>query len=180
MDRMVRILVQTTTPGGADDWSVESLSLLTQHFASLRESGIRFDVSARNRDAGPNGDDPVLTSLDRSPFDELWLFALDTGDGLTAADCQGIRRFRQRGGGILATRDHQDMGASLCALGGIGAAHYFHGRNPSRRSNGARQTMSKAPPSRGPTTTRDATATSRGSSRSRRRTSCFGSPPRAA
>src|SRR4029077_479344 len=36
----------------------------------------------------------------------------------------------QRGGGILSARDHQDMGSSLCSLGGIGAAHYFHTRNP--------------------------------------------------
>ena len=130
MDRTIRILVQTTTPGGRDDWSIDRLSLLTEHLASLREDGIRFDVTARNREVGRSGDDPLLASLDRSPFDELWLFALDTGDGLTAADCEGITRFRQRGGGILSTRDHQDMGSSLCTLGGVGDAHHFHDRNP--------------------------------------------------
>jgi hypothetical protein len=128
VNRTIRILVQTTTPGGGDDWSVESLSLLGAHLASLREDGTRFDVTARNR--APGGDDPVLGSLDRSSFDELWLFALDTGGGLTASDCMGITRFRQRGGGILAARDHQDMGISLCTLGGIGAAHHFQSKNP--------------------------------------------------
>lgn len=131
MGRTVRILVQTTTPRRPDDWSVESLSLMTRHLASLEEDGVRFEVAARNREAGPDGNDSVLVSLDRSPFDELWLFGLDSGaDGLTSAECQAIARFRQRGGGILSTRDHQDMGASLCALGGIGAAHHFHDRNP--------------------------------------------------
>jgi hypothetical protein len=130
MERTIRILVQTTTPGGPDDWSVERLSLLTAHLASLRGEGACFDVTARNRESAPNGDDPVLASLDRSQYDELWLFALDTGDGLTAADCEGITRFRQRGGGILSTRDHEHMGSSLCTLGGIGAAHYFRTRNP--------------------------------------------------
>jgi hypothetical protein len=130
VERTVRILVQTTTPGKPDDWSVERLSLLTGHIASLRESGTRFEVTARNREVGESGDDPVLASLDRSSFDELWLFALDTGDGLTAADCRGITCFRQRGGGVLATRDHQDIGISLCTLGGIGAAHHFRTRNP--------------------------------------------------
>jgi len=129
VDRTIRILVQTTTPGAPDDWSIGSLSLLTAHLASLREDGVRFDVTARNREARPGMDDPVLSSLDRSPFDELWLFALDTGEGLTAADCAGITKFRRRGGGILATRDHQDMGSSLCTLGGIGDAHHFHSRN---------------------------------------------------
>lgn len=128
MERTIRILVQTTTPGAPDDWSVDSLSLLTGYLASLREGETRVDVTARNRE--PDGDDPVLASLDRSPFDELWLFALDTGQGLTTADCEGITRFRQRGGGILAVRDHQDMGSSLCGLGGIGDAHRFHTKNP--------------------------------------------------
>lgn len=128
MEKTIRILLQTTTPGGPDDWSVESLSLVADHLGSLREDGTRFDVTLRNR--VPNGDDPVLRSLDQSSFDELWLFALDTGDGLTPADCAGITRFRQRGGGILAARDHQDMGLSLCSLGGIGAAHHFQTKNP--------------------------------------------------
>src|SRR6185503_9377119 len=74
------------------------------------------------------GDDPVLSSLDRTDFDELWLFAVDTGNGLSVSDCQGITRFRQRGGGIMATRDHQDRGSSLCTLGGVGAAHFFHSK----------------------------------------------------
>jgi len=130
MERTVHILIQTTTPARPDDWSIESLALLGQHFGSLQEPGIRFEVIARNREAGPDGSDPVLASLDRAPFDELWLFALDLGDGITAAECEAITRFRQRGGGILATRDHADMGSSLCRLGGIGAAHHFHSRNP--------------------------------------------------
>jgi len=130
MERTVRILIQTTTPAQSDDWSVESLALLGEHLGSLRERGTRFEVTARNREAGPDGNDPVLASLDRTPFDELWLVALDRGDGITAAECKAITRFHQRGGGILATRDHADMGSSLCGLGGIGAAHHFHSRNP--------------------------------------------------
>jgi hypothetical protein len=87
-------------------------------------------VTARDREANARGNDPVLSTLDDSDFDELWLFAVDTGDGLSYSDCAGITRFRQRGGGILATRDHQNLGSSLCGLGGIGAAHFFHSRNP--------------------------------------------------
>ena len=29
----------------------------------------------------------------------------------------------------MSTRDHQDLGSSLCSLGGIGAAHHFHSKN---------------------------------------------------
>jgi hypothetical protein len=129
MDRTVRILVQTTTPHTRDDWSIDSLSMLIERLTTLREDGTRFEVTARNRDAPPTADDPVLSTLDRSSFDELWLFALDGGDGLTAADCRGIGDFRRRGGGVLTTRDHNDMGSSLRSLGGVGAAHHFHSHN---------------------------------------------------
>jgi len=130
MEKTVRILVQTTTPGAPNDWSKESLSLLTDHLASLREGETRFEVTARNREATPGADDPVLSSIDRSTFDELWLFALESGGGLTPGDCAGITRFRQRGGGVLTTRDHQDMGSSLSALDGVGRAHFFQTKNP--------------------------------------------------
>lgn len=129
MARTIHILVQTTTPARPDDWSIDSLSLLTRELASIEEYGVRFEVTARNRESGSDPD-RVLSKLDSSNFDELWLFALDTGGGLTQADCAAITRFRRRGGGILSTRDHQDMGSSLCSLGGIGAAHNFHTINP--------------------------------------------------
>src|SRR6266404_5713056 len=30
----------------------------------------------------------------------------------------------------VATRDHMDLGSSICSLGGVGAAHYFHSHHP--------------------------------------------------
>ncbi len=86
-------------------------------------------VKARNR-AQRGGDDPVLSQLDATDFDELWLFAIDSGDGLGTGDLRGISAFARRGGGVLVTRDHQDLGCSICALERIGAAQYFHTRNP--------------------------------------------------
>jgi len=132
MTKPIRILLQTTIPFAEDDWHIGRFSLLRNHLASLKDDAEKplYEVVARNREQDAAGDEPVLSSLDTSDFDELWLFAIDTGDGLTVADCQGITRFRQRGGGILATRDHQDLGVSLCTLGGIGRAHFFHSKNP--------------------------------------------------
>jgi len=132
MKRPIRILLQTTIPETKDDWHIGRFSLLRDHLASLQdEAGNGLcQVTARNRESDAGADDPVLSTLDRSDFDELWLFAVDVGDGLTAVDCRGITRFRQRGGGVLATRDHQDLGSSLCTLGGVGRAHFFHTRNP--------------------------------------------------
>lgn len=30
----------------------------------------------------------------------------------------------------MTTRDHQDLGSSLCTLGGVGRAHFFHTKDP--------------------------------------------------
>jgi hypothetical protein len=131
MSNPVQILLQTTIPDGADDWHVERFSLLREHLSSLtdEEGKPLYQVTARNREQDGDGNDPVLVTLDRSNFDELWLFAVDTGNGLSKPDCEGITRFHQRGGGILSTRDHQDLGSSLCTLGGVGKAHFFHSKN---------------------------------------------------
>src|SRR6266849_6716283 len=131
MAKQIQILLQTTIPSIEDDWNIDRFSLLRDHLASLKdESGNALcKVTARNREENAEGNDAELSGLDTTDCDELWLFAVDTGEGLTVADCQGITRFRQRGRGILATRDHQDLGSSLCTLGGVGRAHFFHTRH---------------------------------------------------
>jgi hypothetical protein len=48
---------------------------------------------------------------------------------LTPEDCEGIARYRRAGGGLLVTRDHMDLGCSVCTLGGVGEAHHFHTHN---------------------------------------------------
>ncbi len=131
MSKPIRILLQTTIVAVEDDWSIDRFSLLREHLSSLTDDRGRalYEVTSRNREINASGNDAVLSRLDQTDFDELWLFAVDTGDGLTEADCQGITRFRQRVGGILTTRDHQDLGSSLCSLGGVGRAHFFHTRH---------------------------------------------------
>lgn len=139
MNRPIQILLQTTIPTIADDWHIGRFSLLKRCLSDLKaEDGTPLcAVTARDRE--PVGKpDSVLSALDTSNYDELWLFAVDTGDGLTPEDCAGISRFRRRGGGLLVSRDHMDLGSSVCTLGGVGKAHFFHTRNldpdPARRS----------------------------------------------
>jgi hypothetical protein len=128
----VRILIQTTIPTVEDDWHVGRFALMTDYLRSLRdEAGApMFAITARDREAPPGEPDPVLINLDASDFKELWLFAVDTGDGLTPEECAAISRFRARGGGMMVTRDHMDLGSSVCTLGGVGKAHFFHTKNP--------------------------------------------------
>lgn len=129
---MTRILLQTTIPFTEDDWHAGRFSLLRDCLASM--DGV--EVTARDRTAAA-GDDPVLASLGDSHYDQLWLFGVDGGEGITKGDCNGITKFVMRGGAILATRDHDDCGSSLCMLGGVGAAHFFHSHqldpDPTRR-----------------------------------------------
>jgi hypothetical protein len=123
----IRVLLQTTIPMTDDDWSIARFSRLGALLRDQRDADGHpvFDVTMRNRD--PLGaPDSVLASLDRSRFDEMWLFAVDEGEGLTEEDCQAIARFRDSGRGLLVTRDHMDLGSSVTRLGGIGKAHYFH------------------------------------------------------
>jgi len=131
MSRPIRILLQTTIPGTADDWNISRFSMLRDYLAGLTdEDGAPLcEVTARDRTA-PGSPDPILSTIDRSDYDELWLFAVDTGDGLDPEDCAAIGRFRQSGRGLLVTRDHMDLGCSVCTLGGVGEAHFFHSRNP--------------------------------------------------
>ena len=132
MYKPVRILLQTTIGAEEDNWHIDRFSLLREYLSSLTDGQgcPLYQVAARNRETNVEGDDELLSSLDQTSFDQLWLFAVDAGDGLSVADCQGITRFRQRAGGILTTRDHQDLGSSLCTLGGLGDAHFFHTKHP--------------------------------------------------
>src|SRR5258708_4357292 len=116
----MKILLQTTIPFADDDWNVSRFSKL---HVCLAQAG--FDVTSRDKTS-----DGALAAIDRSGFGQLWLFAVDSGDGLSAAECEAITRFRAAGRGLLVTRDHQDLGSSVCMIGGIGAAHFFHSRNP--------------------------------------------------
>ena len=124
-----KILMQTTIPTAEDDWSIARFGRLGALLGDQTdESGSPlYQVTMRDRDP-PGQPDLVLSRIDQSDFDELWLFAVDTGDGLTDADCEAISRFRQKGGGLLVTRDHMDLGSSICTLGSVGQAHYFHSK----------------------------------------------------
>jgi hypothetical protein len=130
VNRAIKILLQSTIPTTADDWSIARFSQLGKTLRDERGSRGQpvFDVTMRDRE--PNGSpDSVLSTLDRSDFDQLWLFAVDVGNALTPEDCRGISEFRRKGRGLMVSRDHMDLGSSVCNLAGVGAAHHFHTRN---------------------------------------------------
>ena len=121
---MARILLQSTIPPGDDDWHVGRFSMLADELRVMGHS-----VTARDRDRGFRSD-AVLSRLDTLDFDELWLIAVDTGDGLTKEDARGILRFRAQGGGVLTARDHENVGCCLYCLGTLGRMNHFNRWNP--------------------------------------------------
>ena len=127
---VANLLLQITIEDEPDDWNVSRFGQLSSFLSELKDEHGRqaFRVTARNR-ARRGEPDPVLSKLHESDVDQLWLLAVDTGDGLTPEDCAGISQFRRRGGALMVTRDHMDLGSSICNLAGIGAAHHFHSRN---------------------------------------------------
>jgi AAA domain len=120
---MANILLQTTIVDIPDDWNVGRFSLLADELARAGH-----EVTTLNRDE--TTDDSVLSVLDTLDYDQLWLMAVDTGNGLSPGDSAGIMRFRERGGGMLTARDHQDLGSCLVCLGSIGQLNHFHNQNP--------------------------------------------------
>src|SRR5712692_5178162 len=114
----MKILLQTTIPYTRDEWNISRFSKLQAH---LQNDG--FKVTSRDKT------DEDLERIDQSDFDQLWLLAVDTGSGLSSKECEAITRFNKSGRGVLVTRDHQDLGSSVCTINGIGAAHHFHSRN---------------------------------------------------
>lgn len=124
---MSKLLLQTTIPKTESDWHVGRFHLLAE---LLRADG--HTVIARDRQPREDGSDSVLSSLAESDFDELWLIAVDRGNGLAPADVRGILRFRERGGGVVTARDHQNLGASLLNLGSLGVVNHFYTYNRER------------------------------------------------
>jgi hypothetical protein len=145
----IRILVQCSIPFAEDDWHVGRFGALVETLRGLRQDdgSPLAEVTARNREVDASGRDPILASLDRKSWDELWLLAVDGGEGCNDGECAAIEAFQRAGGGVLAARDHQNMGLWLRKLPGVGAAHFFHAEpfretDPSRCARDDQETRS--------------------------------------
>lgn len=126
-----RILLKTTIPTVEDDWHIGRFTILRDHLTDCGHT-----VFCQDRRTAGEGDIDLANLLDNQ-IDQVWLFAVDTVGALSDQDAEAIHAFRAKGGGLLLTRDHEDMGASLLKLGGVGRAHHFNSANcepdPARR-----------------------------------------------
>ena len=71
MKNQIRVLLQTTIPYNEDDWHIDRFSLLNQclSLATDEQGNKVFEVTVRNREQNPAGNDAVLSELDKSDFD---------------------------------------------------------------------------------------------------------------
>jgi hypothetical protein len=138
---MHRILLKTTIPLAEDDWHIGRFSLLERHLRSLAgvDGGALCDVEARDRRANDVGDDADLQRAGEGAYDQVWLIGADSAGALTPGDIDALDRFRRSGGGLLLTRDHQDLGSCLCSIPVIGVAQHFQRINP--EPDGARRSV---------------------------------------
>ena len=129
---MQRILIKTTIPFTEDDWHVGRFSLLQQHLRSFTDTSGKplYEVDARDRVANHANCDVDLLAAGEGAYDQVWLIGVDSTGALTPGDTDAIDRFRHSGGGLLLTRDHQDLGSSLCTISVIGATQHFQRANP--------------------------------------------------
>lgn len=121
---MARILLKTTIPTMADDWHIGRFSLLAANLA-----GNGHAVTARDREEDGEGDIDLRAAAGGA-YDQIWLFGVDVTGALTPADVAALDTFRARGGGLMLSRDHQNLGACLAKIGGIGTAQNFQDANP--------------------------------------------------
>jgi hypothetical protein len=89
-----------------------------------------YEVDARDRVVNDANCDVDLLAAGEGIYDQVWLIGADSTGALTQEDIDAIDRFRRSGGGLLLTRDHQDLGSCLCTIPVIGATQHFQRANP--------------------------------------------------
>lgn len=55
------------------------------------------------------------TSVTLSEFDQVWLFGINPGSGLSATELPIVESYMNGGGGLFATGDHGTLGSALCS-----------------------------------------------------------------
>lgn len=121
---MPRILVKTTSPYTEDDWHVGRFSLLLR---TLEADGHK--VTGRDRTAASQADTDLRDAANGA-YDQVWLIGIEASDGLSRSDIGAIETFRDRGGGLLLSRDHQNLGSSFVRIAQVGACQHFQNINP--------------------------------------------------
>ena len=102
------------------------LSGVLDTLANTADSWVRFDVTKAHRQTDPLGEADfnafrfTQAGFDINAYDQVWMFGARSGendvDQLTDQELAVLTRWMdEKKGGVFATGDHADLGASLCA-----------------------------------------------------------------
>jgi len=122
---------------GSFNNSYFGLSAVLDTFANNPEYFVKFDITRAHRQTDTFKPDPSDTEayeryaphhenfrftqggFNLDDYDQVWLFGVranvNDAQRLTDAELDVLARWMNRGGGLFATGDHDDLGASMCA-----------------------------------------------------------------
>lgn len=128
--RPVRLKILIVTDGSGSFDSAQNFGL-GRAITALRSDPwwwVRFDITTAHRGSALSPfEDPTVEHHDNfkfdtppvnlAEFDQIWLFGvLPAGfSPISAAEIAAITAFMDGGGGVFATGDHAELGASLCS-----------------------------------------------------------------
>jgi hypothetical protein len=120
----VKVLV--VTDGGLNfGTGVVGLSEFLTAFNELQATTwYNYQITLGHRSTSPASTNPLVvsqvnnfnfqTSVTLTDFDQVWLFGINTGGGLPAAELAVVETYMNGGGGLFATGDHGSLGSALC------------------------------------------------------------------
>lgn len=83
-----------------------------------------YQLTLGHRTSSPLSTNPLVvnhinsfnfqTSVTLNDFDQVWLFGISSGSGLSTAELPIVESFMDGGGGLFATGDHGSLGSALC------------------------------------------------------------------
>jgi len=88
------------------------------------QSYVNYEVTLAHRGLATNSPNPVVinhisnfkfdSSVNLDDFDQVWLFAINSGGAISQAENQAIEDYMNNGGGLFATGDHGSLGNAMC------------------------------------------------------------------
>lgn len=121
---IVKVLV--VTDGGLDFGTGGfGLSEFLTTFNELQATTwYNYQITLGHRAVSPASTNPLVvnqingfnfqTSVTLNDFDQVWLFGINSGGGLPAAELTLVENYMNGGGGLFAAGDHGSLGSALC------------------------------------------------------------------
>ncbi|MCA0233598.1 MAG: hypothetical protein LCH91_24275 [Bacteroidetes bacterium] len=124
--RRCTVKVLVVTDGGLNfGTGVVGLSEFLTAFNQLQATTWNnYQITLGHRSSSPPSLNPLVvnqissfnfqTSVNLNDFDQVWLFGINSGSGLSQSELSVVEAYMNGGGGLFATGDHGNLGSALC------------------------------------------------------------------